>query len=172
MRSSLTVPRVQLAAEEDRVRVRELIRDAYAEFQPNLAASDWVTMSNNLAEVVQRARLGELLVVEVGGQLGGTVTYQPPGPKDYHRVPESWAVIRALGVDPRHRGRGLGRLLTEECLRRAQLDSAVAVGLHTAEIMVAAMRLYERMGFVRQSAFTHLNMRFWIYARYRVAHRL
>jgi ribosomal protein S18 acetylase RimI-like enzyme len=162
---------LRLATEEDRARVLDLIRDAYAEFEPNVAAGDWVTMSNNLAAVVRRAPLGELLVVDVGGRLGGTVTYHPPGPKDYDRVPESWAVIRALGVDPRHRGQGLGRLLTEECLRRAQLDGAVAVGLHTAEIMVAAMSLYERMGFVRQRAFTHLNMRFWIYARYTDAHR-
>ena len=166
----MTSPRVRLATEEDRPGVAELIRRAYAEFEAEVDPSDWVTMSNNLAAVVERAPLGELLVVEVAGRLGGTVTYHPPGPKDYHRVPESWAVIRALGVDPAHRGRGLGRFLTEECLRRAQLDAAQAVGLHTAEIMVAAMRLYEVLGFVRQEAFTHLNMRFWIYARYAGAH--
>jgi len=37
------------------------------------------------------------------------------------------------------------------------------VGLHTAEMMVAARALYEGAGFVRHQEFTHLDLRFCIY---------
>ena len=48
-------------------------------------------------------------------------------------------------------------------LRRPLLDPAV--GLHTAEMMVAARSLYECAGFVHQHDFTHLDLRFSIYMR-------
>jgi ribosomal protein S18 acetylase RimI-like enzyme len=37
----------------------------------------------------------------------------------------------------------------EECVRRARRAGADALGLHTSRSMRAAIRLYERMGFVR-----------------------
>ncbi len=37
----------------------------------------------------------------------------------------------------------------DECLHRARAAGAPALALHTADIMAVAMRLYERMGFVR-----------------------
>jgi ribosomal protein S18 acetylase RimI-like enzyme len=70
-----------------------------------------------------------------------------------------------LGVDPAWRGRGVARTLTEDCLALARADHAPAVGLHTAEMMVAARTLYEQAGFVHQHDFTHLDLRFSIYMR-------
>ncbi|HEY3894995.1 MAG TPA: hypothetical protein VGL88_06465, partial [Pseudonocardiaceae bacterium] len=57
------------------------------------------------------------------------------------------------------------RALTEDCLALARADHAPAVGLHTAEMMLAARTLYERSGFVHQHDFTHLGLRFSIYVR-------
>ena len=53
-----------------------------------------------------------------------------------------------LVVDPAARGRGLGRLLTEECIRRARRDGAGAIALHTSPIMQVALAMYLRLGFV------------------------
>ena len=50
---------------------------------------------------------------------------------------------------PIRRGRGIGRLLTEECIRRARAAACPAIGLHTTELMAVARAMYERMGFVR-----------------------
>jgi ribosomal protein S18 acetylase RimI-like enzyme len=68
-----------------------------------------------------------------------------------------------LAVDPSHRRKGVGRLLTEECVRRARLDGATQVGLHTSELMTAARSLYERMGFRQQQEFQLYGLRYWIY---------
>lgn len=143
--------------------VSRLVEAAYAEFEPYLTPANWARMTGNIARVVDAGGPGELLVAHLGGRLAGTVTYLPPGPKDYHRVPQDWAVIRVLAVDPALRGHGVARALTDECLSRARADRAPAVGLHTAEMMTAARTLYERAGFVHHEDFTHLDIGFSIY---------
>jgi ribosomal protein S18 acetylase RimI-like enzyme len=54
-----------------------------------------------------------------------------------------------LAVAPAVRGHGVGAALMGECSRRARQSGATALTLHTADIMQAAMRLYERLGFQR-----------------------
>lgn len=143
--------------------VRRLVTEAYAEFEPRLTAPNWATMTGNIAKVVDAGAAGDLLVALLDGRVAGTVTYLAPGPKDYRRVPQEWAVVRVLAVDPALRGRGVARALTEECLNRARRDRAPVVGLHTAEMMTAARTLYERVGFVHHEDFAHLGLRFSIY---------
>ena len=61
----------------------------------------------------------------------------------------SWPEVRLVAVAPSARGRGVARALVDECVRRARASGASVLGLHTSRSMRAAMRLYERMGFVR-----------------------
>lgn len=154
---------IRMATSAERPAVRSLVRVAYAEFEPYLTPANWARMSANIARVIEPDAPGQLLVACLADRLAGTVTYLPPGPKDYHRVPQEWAVIRVLGVDPALRGRGVARALTEECLARARADRAPAVGLHTAEMMTAARTLYEAAGFVHHEDFIHLDLTFSIF---------
>ena len=62
--------------------------------------------------------------------------------------PTGTAVVRALAVEPAHRGRGTARRLMDECIERAVLAGASTVGLHTASVIRAAVALFERIGFV------------------------
>ena len=55
-----------------------------------------------------------------------------------------------LVVAPLSRGVGIGRALTEECIRRARRDRAPLIALHTTPIMKVALPMYERMGFNHQ----------------------
>jgi ribosomal protein S18 acetylase RimI-like enzyme len=158
-------PQVRPAVAEDLPTVRRIVTAAYAEFEPWLTPANWTRMTSNIAKVIEPGAPGLLRVAQLGDQLAGTVTYLPPGPKDYQRVPPEWAVIRVLGVDPALRGRGVAQALTEDCLALARADHAPAVGLHTAEMMVAARALYERAGFRHQHDFVHLGLRFSIYMR-------
>ena len=156
---------VRTAIARDLPTVRRIVTAAYAEFESWLSPANWAQLTSNIAKVIEPGAPGLLRVAQLGNQLAGTVTYLPPGPKDYRRVPPEWAVIRVLGVTPALRGRGVARALTEDCLALARADRAPAVGLHTAEMMVAARALYERAGFVHQHDFTHLDLRFSIYMR-------
>jgi len=63
--------------------------------------------------------------------------------------PLEWPTIRLLAVHPESRGQGIGKALIHECIRRARQAGAEFITLHTREMMKAAMRLYEQMGFAR-----------------------
>ena len=69
-----------------------------------------------------------------------------------------------LAVSPQHRGQGIGRQLSLECVRRAKQDKAEVVGLHTSELMVAARRMYERLGFQQEIELPRLlGIKYWRY---------
>lgn len=57
--------------------------------------------------------------------------------------------IRLLAVDPKFRGMGIGRKLTEFCIDLARQKGHPQVALHSTEAMHVAWKMYERMGFER-----------------------
>jgi GNAT superfamily N-acetyltransferase len=61
------------------------------------------------------------------------------------------AEFRILAVGQPARGKGVGHALVEECIARAKRRGARRLVLSTQPFMHAAMRLYERLKFKRQS---------------------
>lgn len=90
----------------------------------------------------------ELIVAVCDRELVGAVGYVGPGitPRAEFFEPD-WAIIRMLVVDPKSRGQGTGRKLTEECLAYARRDHAPVIALHTSPAMEVALRMYLKMGF-------------------------
>jgi ribosomal protein S18 acetylase RimI-like enzyme len=120
---------------------------AFAQFEKDY--SDWPLFNTHVAKMPELAKTGEIIVAEDGGKVVGAVAYVGPlAPKAAFFEP-NWPVIRMLVVDPAARGKGIGRQLTEECLRRAERDQAGVIALHTTPIMTVALPMYLRMGFVR-----------------------
>lgn len=143
--------------------VAKLSVEAYRQFARGIDPQDWMIMEANLRGVEKRAQDGTAIVAELHGKLVGSIAYFAPGTPRHERFPSEWALVIMLAVDPAHRRKGVGRLLTEECVRRARLDGATQVGLHTSELMTAARLLYERMGFRQQQEFQLYGLRYWIY---------
>jgi len=128
----------------------DLMVAAYLEFTPPNAPSQWQHYLDDIRAVRRRLADSTLIVAEDAGRIVGAVTYYADGSKESAGGwPPSWAVFRLLAVHPEARGRGIGRLLVEECIRRARAAGAAAVGLHTTHLMNVARAMYERMGFVR-----------------------
>lgn len=104
------------------------------------------------------ARVGvvRIILAERDGQPVGCVAYFPPScaraPDEEldALLPADHAYVGWLAVAPAHRRSGIGEALTRESITRARQDGASAVELFTAHYMVAAQRLYERLGFVPQ----------------------
>lgn len=90
-----------------------------------------------------------VFVAEVEERVVGTVTLLPDAAADGHPWPEGAAVVRFLAVDHAARGRRFGEMLTSLCIEEARQAGSSALGLHTAPVMVAARRMYERLGFNR-----------------------
>ncbi len=104
-----------------------------------------------LRDVATRAATSCVLVATTpAGELLGGVTYVS-GPDDPYseELRDGEAGIRMLAVDPAVQGRGIGRALTSACVERARSAGRRRIVLHTGTWMPAAIRLYERMGFVR-----------------------
>lgn len=129
---------------------------AYQEYAAFMPAAAWEAYARDITNVRGRLAESELIVAEVNGRIVGAVTFYPhyrgPMPADQ---PSGWAGFRLLAVHPDARGRGIGRALSEECVRRARERGATAVVVHTTELMAIARGLYERMGFVRAPELDH-----------------
>ncbi len=117
----------------------------------------WDRLAGRLGSLAELAGELELIVGELDGTVAGVVGYAPPGAPREPMFPNDWGIVRLLSVAPAARGRGLGRRLSEECIRRARRDGATAIGLHTSPAMTVALPLYLRLGFVLERAIPDRN---------------
>ena len=112
--------------------------------------SDWSLTASLLAGTASMTKELELLIAEDETAIRGFVGYVAPGRPREKIFKRDWATIRMLSVDPIARGRGIGRLMTEECIRRAQRDGAPRIALHTSPAMAVALAMYIRIGFIHE----------------------
>jgi len=144
---------VRDARVEEMDEVAEVMVRSYREYDPSPLPEAWAEAWNAYRHEIEdvRARFhdAELIVAAQAGRVVGAVTFFPDGTcKVAGAWPPGWAAIRLLAVVPEARGRGIGRALTEECLRRARRRGVAAVGLHTARWNHIGRGMYERMGFL------------------------
>lgn len=67
-------------------------------------------------------------------------------------IPEDDFYVRALAVDPEHRGQGIGTLLLDAAAAQGKGLGCRRIALDVAATNDGAKRLYERMGMVQQDA--------------------
>lgn len=84
--------------------------------------------------------------------LAGMVVVVPPSSPARRVAEADEAELHLLAVDPRHRGRGLGRALITTALDSIDRQGFRKTVLWTQPSMVAAQRLYEGLGFARNAA--------------------
>ncbi len=127
--------------------VGELTAAAYVIDGHNSPTDGYVAV---LRDAHARAAHGALLVaVSAQGRLLGTVTLARHGSELAKLAGPGEVELRMLGTDPATRGRGVGRALVEAAIERARQAGASGVVLCTMPSMLAARRLYERLGFHR-----------------------
>lgn len=133
--------------------IEDLVKEAYQEFRPLFPPDIWQAWLENLKTTIHSGE-GILLVAEFDGNLEGAVKFFPDAAQaGLGRWPSGAASMRTLAVRPRSRKRGYGRLLVQECLRRARELGISTIYLYTGRFMQAARDLYERMGFTRAPEF-------------------
>ena len=135
----------------DEEAIREVTLAAYQEYAAQLPVH-WDAYRRNIVTTLAELGSAEQLVAERGGRIVGAVLLYPSGA--FMPTPDEvpmgmlWPEVRLLAVAPGERGGGIGAALMQECIRWAREAGAPALTLHTTDMMRAAMRLYERLGFV------------------------
>ncbi len=140
------------AISADQNAIRDVTLSAYQEYAAVLHPLHWELYRQSIVATLADVRPAEQIVAEQAGAVVGTVLLYPASQfSTPDGVPTTLALpeIRLLAVIPEARGQGIGGALVQECMRRAQAAGAAAITLHTTDMMQAAMRMYEKMGFVR-----------------------
>ena len=144
-------PEIRRAREDELVAIAALFPPALAPYRGNGAD---VVLEAYLRELVDGVRSrweeGECYVAVTAERIVGAVAfYADVALEGWSNLPAGWAGFRALVVHPEARGAGVGRALVERCLARARETGASVLGIHSADVLSDAVRLYERLGFVR-----------------------
>jgi ribosomal protein S18 acetylase RimI-like enzyme len=129
-----------------------LTLEAYTTLEGHVSEPDY---EEELADVRSRAEAPStfvLVAVDDAGALLGGVTYvaDEQSPMAEHSV-QGAASIRMLAVDRSARRSGAGEALVRECIVRAIRDERAEVFLHSTPWMTAAHKLYEKLGFDRDT---------------------
>jgi len=135
---------------DERDAVRDLTLSAYSVYATIMEPDAWAGLDAAVCRALESDG-AQRIVADDDGTLIGSVMLFPPETAAYGEYTGALATpeLRLLAVPESARGRGVGRALVEECIRRARRDGASALGLHTSKSMATARDLYLRMGFVR-----------------------
>jgi GNAT superfamily N-acetyltransferase len=142
---------VRDARMDEREAIRALTTRAYGEYATIMTPAAWAGLDASVHAALDTGLPAHRLVAERGGRIVGSVMLFPPASDAYAGLTGASAIpeLRLLAVAPEGRGHGVGEALVAACIRRARDEGAPAIALHTSASMRAAVRLYERLGFVR-----------------------
>jgi GNAT superfamily N-acetyltransferase len=112
----------------------------------------YYNMLSNVGELTKKP-FAEILVAVCDDEIAGAVVYfgdmQYYGSGGTATLEKNAAGFRLLGVKHSHRGSGVGKLLTMECIRKAKESGQHQLIIHTTRAMQQAWAMYERIGFRR-----------------------
>lgn len=126
---------------EERDEVVALLVEAYAPYAADMVPA----LYENYVAALLRTDEGQALVATDGDRVLGTARLFVAGTAPIP-LPQDWSWVRAVGVRADARGTGVAVALMDYCAERAD---GSALSLHTMDFMPTAVRLYERLGYVR-----------------------
>jgi GNAT superfamily N-acetyltransferase len=131
--------------------VCQLTLAAYEEFSALMPPPVWARYRESIVNTLNTSGPAERIVALLEDRLVGSVLLHPASVDAYGRPARraGYPEVRLLAVAPGARGLGIGKALMLECERPARLAGAAKIGLHTTDLMQTAMKMYERMGYVR-----------------------
>lgn len=110
-------------------------------------------MLANIGELTEQPETELLVAVSADAKIAGGVVYYSDmkyyGSGGTATKEKNASGFRLLAVDPALRGQGIGKLLTNECIRKAKDKKLNQVVIHSTKAMQTAWKMYENAGFKR-----------------------
>ena len=139
---------------------------SYGQFQSILSSENWEKFNGNLQDrqkFIDILKVAKCYVCEKYGEIVGVAYIVPSGnPTDIFQ--SNWSYIRMVGVNPKCKGNGIGKKLTQMCIDFAKENKETIIALHTSEFMNAARHIYESIGFKQIKEIEPLfGKKYWLY---------
>lgn len=143
--------RIRDAVDSDREAIQAVSLGAYVQYAEVLPKERWEAYRDSILASVYGEEPAARIVAEWNQEIVGSVLLFITSEKAYDRpqLGIKGPIIRLLSVSPHARGKGIATALIKECVRRAQQMGAEYLHLHTSDMMAAAVKLYEHLGFER-----------------------
>lgn len=136
--------------------IGKLMVDVYSQldgFPKESEQPNYYKMLANVGDLTNKPATELLVAVSADESIAGAVVYFSDmkyyGSGGTATLERNSAGFRLLAVSNRARGQGIGRLLTNECLRRAREKKLLQMIIHTTQAMQTAWTMYESIGFKR-----------------------
>ena len=114
---------------------------------------EYYKMMANVGASVNKPGTELLVAVSSDDKIAGCVVYFSDmkyyGSGGTATMEQNVAGFRLLAVDPSAQGQGIGKLLTNECIRKAKDRKLDQMIIHTTMAMLTAWKMYEKLGFKR-----------------------
>ncbi len=107
----------------------------------------------NIGQLTLKPMTELLVAVSPTNQIAGAVVYFSDmkfyGSGGTAPLEKDASGFRLLAVDPEIRGKGIGKLLTNACIKKAKEHKNSQIIIHTTAAMKTAWAMYEKLGFKR-----------------------
>jgi GNAT superfamily N-acetyltransferase len=116
--------------------------------QPN-----YYKMLSNIGELTHKPETELLVAISPDNKIAGGVVYfsdmQYYGSGGVATKEQHASGFRLLAVDPLSQGKGIGKALVNECIKKARARNHSQVIIHSTKAMQTAWKMYEALGFNR-----------------------
>jgi ribosomal protein S18 acetylase RimI-like enzyme len=151
---------------DDAEQLQELGIAAYSQFQEVLTPDNWSILNGSLQnreKFTDILKIAKCFVCTDKDRIIGVAYLVPSGhPTELFKA--DWSYIRMVGVDPKYRGQGISKKLTQLCIDHARQNNEKTIALHTSEFMDAARHIYESLGFkILKEIPPIFGKRYWLY---------
>ncbi len=114
---------------------------------------DYYKMLANIGDITTKAGTELMVAISPEGNISGAVVFfsdmKSYGSGGTATNEKNACGFRLLAVDASARGKGIGKLLTMECINKAKVKKVNQMIIHSTMAMQTAWKMYEKLGFKR-----------------------
>jgi len=131
----------------DEISISSVLLEAFREYLPQYTPAGFAATTPSPSEVLRRMEEGPVWLAMIESDIVGTVSAVLRG--------EHALYIRGMAVLPQARGQQIGKLFFEVIEEYAKGNGCTKLVLSTTPFLDRAIRLYERLGFIRTGEGSH-----------------
>ncbi|MES2589540.1 MAG: GNAT family N-acetyltransferase [Bacteroidota bacterium] len=147
---------VRNAKENEFLTIGELMVKVYSQLEgfPNEKEQvEYYDKLRNIGEILKIDGAELLVAVSSENKIAGAVVYfndlKQYGPGGIASNETDSSGFRLLAVDSEFRGKGIAKILIDECLNKAKANKHKQVIIHSTKSMQIAWKMYKKLGFKR-----------------------